>query len=410
MLFVAMRLADGINAVTGLWVVPRNLPEETLGAVLPLMQVGAVLALPTSVLATVFTRQFCVYVTTGKGDLACALLRDVILISAFVFVLVWGFLVWVMPVLCVYLRIPLSSAGYWAAGCALLAAFVPMLSAALQAAKRFAALALGVLLAAPIRLVTLGVLLPIVGLSGYFIGQVGALAVTAGVACLGLWSFWRGSAWVSWGAWRADCSGMRRYTLGVALGVLTAAVQGTVLAFVIRNRLPENVSAGYYMISRFADMATYCGTTLATVLFPYAVEARLQGRSSAALRNSVLLAIVLMGGLLAVVLQVSLPLLFAYFPAYTIYQSFTSQVAFLTVITTLQVAAATYFSHAMARDDFSWLCYAVPVAGGLAVGLLLMSNPTLSRVLWFSFAAASIQCLCVGVEIIWRSRVTGLLK
>ena len=59
MLFCAMRLADILNAVTGLWVIPRGLDEGALGAVLPLMSFGALLALPASVLSTVFARHLC---------------------------------------------------------------------------------------------------------------------------------------------------------------------------------------------------------------------------------------------------------------------------------------------------------------------------------------------------------------
>jgi len=44
-LFIAQRFGDVLNAFIGLWLVPRYVPQEELGAVLPLSQVGGVLAL-----------------------------------------------------------------------------------------------------------------------------------------------------------------------------------------------------------------------------------------------------------------------------------------------------------------------------------------------------------------------------
>ena len=67
LVFGAMRLADALNAVTGLWVVPSRLPAQTLGALLPLTQFGAVLALPVSVLTTVFARHLGAYAAAMGG-------------------------------------------------------------------------------------------------------------------------------------------------------------------------------------------------------------------------------------------------------------------------------------------------------------------------------------------------------
>ena len=56
MLFVALRVGDIINAIVGLWLVPKYVEQEELGAVLPLTQFAASIGAPITVLVTVFTK------------------------------------------------------------------------------------------------------------------------------------------------------------------------------------------------------------------------------------------------------------------------------------------------------------------------------------------------------------------
>ena len=166
LVFAAMRLADALNAVTGLWVVPRGISGQTLGALLPLTQFGAVLALPVSVLTTVFARHLCAYAAAGDGPRARGLLRDALLATVVALLLALGLAALLLPWLCAALRVPHSPAGYLAVAYGLVAAFLPMVTAAAQALERFGALAAGSLLAAPARLGAMLLLLPLLGLSG----------------------------------------------------------------------------------------------------------------------------------------------------------------------------------------------------------------------------------------------------
>ena len=49
LLFIAQRFGDVINLFVGMWLVPRYVPQEELGAVLPLTQMASFLALPLKI-------------------------------------------------------------------------------------------------------------------------------------------------------------------------------------------------------------------------------------------------------------------------------------------------------------------------------------------------------------------------
>ncbi|MCI6589688.1 MAG: hypothetical protein MSB12_01090 [Lentisphaeraceae bacterium] len=395
--FLAMRLGDAVNAITGLWAIPRALGAERLGAVLPLLQFGAVLTLPMTVLCTVFTRTLCAYIVAGEQTKARGLLRDTLLLALLCLALGLGALACgIVPPLCRCLNIPVSPAtATLALVSALLAALVPMTTAALQATKRFGAMALGSLLAAPLRLAAMLLCLPLLGLSGYFLGQSLPLLLTAAIALLALRPLLQRAPGVPlpFGLWLADLRPLARYTLWVALGALVAALQGAAVTFAIRHRLAADASAAYYLLSRFAELATYCGTTLALVLFPYAVEARAHQQASAPLLRRTALLLFAGGLLLSAALFFALPPLFRLLPTYAPYASYAPWGAYLALTTTLNALSTLHFSHAMARNDFRWLAIAAPIA--LAAAALFLLSPTLSLpgALHRLFALAALQLL-----------------
>lgn len=397
MLFVAMRLADALNAVTGLWVIPRGLDPRALGAVLPLMSFGTLLALPASVLSTVFTRHLCAYAASGDGECLRGLLRDALGASFALLLLALGVASALMPWLCATLRVPHTPAGYLAVGYGLLAAFVPLATAALQALGRFGTLSLAALAAAPARLAAMVLLLPLFGLSGYFLGQSVPLVVNAAVAAMALRPLLFGRATR---AWRADLRPMARYALWVAIGAAAGALQGMAATFAIRHRLADDASAAYYLLSRFAEIATYCGGTLGAVLFPYAVAARVRGEPSRNLRDGVFWTILFGGALLALVFWLGLPWIFGRLPGYAPYVPYAPWVGYLTLTVTLNAASASHFAHANARDDFLYLRYVVPLSLLFAAVFLFLPCRTLAGMLHLLFAAALAQALCVGVELL----------
>lgn len=88
LLFVAQQFGAVINAFIGLWLVPKYVPQQELGAILPLAQVGTALTVPLSVLAITFSKYVNLFATQGEYGKVKVLLRDVFCLSGVVFLLV----------------------------------------------------------------------------------------------------------------------------------------------------------------------------------------------------------------------------------------------------------------------------------------------------------------------------------
>ena len=153
--------------------------------------------------------------------------------------------------------------------------FSSVFSTALQGLKKFKMIALFNAIGSPVRLVVMLVAMPFRALAGYMLGQLSAPAVTIFVSIFSLRkTLGKNVQAIPLG--REDVKAMVRYTLPVAFNLLVATVMGTWQALLIRQRLPEVESAGFYIISRLAEVAAYAGMSLSVVVFPLAARWRLK--------------------------------------------------------------------------------------------------------------------------------------
>ena len=87
--FVISRLGDVVNLFIGLWLVPQFVSKSELGAVLPLVSVGAIFSMPLGICLIPVAKFLSVFVAKGEHGKAKALLRDAIMLSgAFILVLI----------------------------------------------------------------------------------------------------------------------------------------------------------------------------------------------------------------------------------------------------------------------------------------------------------------------------------
>lgn len=267
LLFVAQRLGDLINMFVGLWLVPKYVPQQDLGAVLPLAQAVSLIGLPLGVLAIPFMKFLNVYTEKGEYGKVKSLLRDVFLGTA-ALALVTLLLAWlILPFFFERVRVASGSLGFLIVLGSVLTAVATIFGNAVQGLKLYQATVWFNLLGAPFRLAVMVITMPIRALSGYFAGQCAA----PGTSILGaVWVLRKrlGRAVKSVPYWHEDGAAMIRYTLPIAVWTVVGTVSGAIESLVIRHRLSDFESAGYYMITRFTDIASYFGTTFTVFLFP----------------------------------------------------------------------------------------------------------------------------------------------
>lgn len=355
--FCVQRLGDVANAFVGLYLIPKYVQQEELGAVLPLAQVGNTLGLPLTILMMTFTKFLNTYAMRDEYGKIKSILRDVFLFATVMFLATMLYARFFMPLVFERMRVVDGRLGLLIVAAGTLGALSTIFTSALQALKKFRLQAAIGLVAAPLRLVTLLVCLPIRALSGYFVGQLVPTLCGIGVAVVGLRNIFRRSIKAE-PYLRQDGVDMVKYAIPVAIGLVAGTLQSLVESFVIRHRLPDFESAGYYMVSRFADMGAYVGSTLIFVLFPLASEQHERADRSQRLVVHGMGGSLAAGTLLAVGFWVAGRSLLGLAPTWRIYADLTPHMAVLTLINAFRITANCFAVHEMACRRFGFLYYA----------------------------------------------------
>ena len=353
-LFIAQRLSDVVNAVAGLWLVPKYVPMEELGAVLPLANIGGMLGLPLGLLSIPLLKFLNQYIQEGAFGKAKSLLRDTLLLAAVFLLLLLAFSPVIMPAVFDRMRIEDGSLSILIVTSGVVAALNPIFQTTLQALKRFNALTWLGLELAVVRFGTMSVCLPIRGLSGYFVGQiVPILAVITST----LWIV-RDKLIL-----RVRCepyfqenwSKIARYSIAPIIYSLSMTFAGTVTSVVIRRCLPDVESAGYYMISRFAEISMALGLTCAVILFPLAAEEKVskKGRSSLLIQSMLFS---MAGGIIfSLICTPLVNVLFTQMPKWQVYLPYIPHLAALGILYSIASAVHCYYTYQCAKSAFKFV-------------------------------------------------------
>lgn len=360
LMFAALRFGDVINAFVGLWLVPKYVNPEELGAVLPLIQFSAFVGYPMAVLVTVFSRYLAKFRAEGdEGRIKSALhwfIGSAIAFNA----LACGLSIFAMPHFFERIRVAKGSLGALIILAGLLGPLSLVYTRALQGLKKFGAITFINLLSAPIRLGVMLVTLPIRALSGYMLGQAAAPAFCIATACFALRRNVR-PAVKSVPFWLGQGREIARYFSAVFLSLSVGSVSAFIMPLLIRQRLPEVESAAYYMITRFAELGTYASTTLSFVMFPLASEAHATGKDPLKLFLHTAAGSLGFGVLVSLALCLFGDFIFNLLPTCRPYVSFVPDMALLTLSLALGAACGTFTDYEFACSRFRFLWWNLPL-------------------------------------------------
>ncbi len=355
MIFLACRSGDVIQAFIGLWLVPKYVGQQELGAVLPLQQLCGLFAVPLAALATVFTKYVNVYATRGEYGKVKSFIIDVLRASIVVFAVCIVAAYLILPHF--YLRLNITSGllTVLILASGFIGNIAQLFSSALQGLKKFKALTIFNLIGAPIRLVTLLVAMPIRALSGYILGQATPPASTALVAA---WTLHRDLKAIPRDtSWRKDLPEIGRYFLPVlislALGILFASISMTVF----RQRLPEVESAAYYMLSRFAEIAGYVGMSMMVVLFPLAAEAHEKGKEATGALKKTIWGISLTTIALAIIFAFTSNWIFSLTETWRVYLPYAQFLPWMTLVIGAGTILGAVSTYEMACRRFGFISF-----------------------------------------------------
>lgn len=426
--FLVQRVADVVNIYTGLWLIPRYVPQAELGAILPLTQVAGFLSMPLVLLLTPVGKYLNTFMTRGETGKARALLIDALKLSLVAAVVMVAYTLLAAPFIQLSMRV--SGVGVMAVVCGMvfLNGIKPVLASSTQALKRFNNMLLGSVAQPFLRLGSMALLAIPFGFLGYMSAQFALDIFLTLLSASALWSLLR-QRQVRY-SYRAHWGEMFAFSLPLIVCSLLGSLADTLPPVVIRQRLPDVESAAYYVVTRFGDIPGSMGAILGLLLFPMISERHERGESSRRLLLQANLFSVGAGGAMVVALGLAGNWLLRLREPWAIYAPYAGLIWRLGLIQVLYGPINTFTTHEVAcrRFGFLWFWTAMrlamslllyvltgwsffepylPAAGWRAVGRLAAATRHIEVVIGATLAVQVLTLGALGLYLLWRRRTRG---
>lgn len=357
--FSVNRMGDAVNVFIGLYLVPRLLPGEDLGALLPLMTIGAVFSTPLALLLLPVGKFLSVFAARAQPGKVRALLEDALVLAGLYAVIMTAALLWQGDALLVRLHVADARILWPVAGFAILVCIEPIVSAALRALQQFKPMLGAGLIAPYVRLAGMLVLLVPLGALGYLLAQFAtqSFGVLFGLAVL--YRFLRKAG--PRVSYRPHAREMLAFALPLVALTLVGRIQGPIETMVIRHRLPTVDSAGYYYAFMLGNIPGYFTGAMMPFLWPILSDRFERGQQTEGLLIQSMLFNLVLGTVFVALFALVMPWFFALpgpWRPYGAYAGFVWQAA---LIGTLKTAQTFYTSHEMACRRFTYMRYLIPL-------------------------------------------------
>ena len=369
MLFCACRAADLLNAFVGLWLVPKYVDPSELGAVTPLGNFAGILALPVAVFANTFRNEVSRLSIEHEFGRLKTLMRTVFIATGvflFVAIVVARF---TLPMFLERIRIVEGSLGFIILATSFITAVAPIFTNTIQALGKFKANAVMNIAGAPLRLLTMLVAMPFRPLAGYFVGQGASPAFNIVASVFALRKELSVKAETYW-----DRATVRKFARLLAIFLASgaaASIATLVESTVLRQRLPDLDSAGYYMATRFSDISSFLYNTLVFTLFPFTAALAAKGRDMRPLILKSAAATVAFSALVALPFFFFGKPILAFLPHGEQYSAYWWAIPWMIGNSTLMALTGLYVTAALSANRFGFMKWMIPL--DLAYPALLLA-------------------------------------
>jgi len=372
MLFCACRAADLLNAFVGLWLVPKYVDPSELGAVMPLGNFAGLLALPVAVFANTFRNEVSRLSIGQEFGKLKTLMRSVFIATAvflFIAIIVARF---TLPMFLERIRIVEGSLGIIIIATSFVTAVAPIFTNTIQALKKFRANAVMNILGAPLRLLTMLVAMPFRPLAGYFVGQ-GASPAFNIVASV--FSLRKELAVPAEPYWNREV--VRKFSKLLIIFLISGAASSlctVVESTVLRQRLPDLDSAGYYMATRFSDISSFLYNTLVFTLFPFTAALAAKGKDTRPLILKAAIATIGFSALVALPFFFFGDAILSLLPHGEQYSAYWWAIPWQIGVSTLGALVGLYVTAEISANRFRFMLWMVPLDALYPVLLLVVTG------------------------------------
>ena len=366
---MAARFGDVLNLWAGLWLVPKHAAGD-LGSIKPLEAIAGLVGVPISIMVFPCVKALNKHMLLGEAGKAKALMRDMFLFCAAVLALTVAAATIALPWILQRWNIENGRLALAIIISAALGALLPVFTGVIQAMKKFNVYSVAVLVGPPLRFVTLLLLLPFRGLTGYFTGQSVQNLVGVGAS---VWIFFRdfGRKVRAESYWRDDRAIFAACLLPLTLSALAGSFRGTAEATMLKW-IPETQSAAFYILTRFTDIVAYTIVPLTFVLLPVFSERHETGTDSGRTLLRGMFFCVAVGTALGAVFTLFGPQLLGLSEYWSPYTEYSNLFWLLSFTSGLRFAFTCFSLRELAALRFKYIWFGLPVnfAGGLAIWAL----------------------------------------
>lgn len=379
LLFVVQRMGDVINVAIGLVLAPKFVSQQELGVLLPIMNASAIFTLPLSLLLLPVPKFLNVFATRNETGKAHALLNHAVVVSALYTLLLLAAVFpaggWILE----RLKLEDRTLLWFVAGFALTTAMMPVVTAAQQAFKLFRSMLLTALLAPYARLLGMLLLLPLFGTAGYLAAQFGVTLVT--LLLPGAAIYLAVHRMAPRASYRANFREMAAYALPLLCGTVIFRVQGSAESLVIRQRLAQDVSAGYFFIAMFGSIPMYIINAITPFLWVIISDRFERGQATRRLMWQSLAFNFAVGGLITLAVALASPWLFRLPGAWPWkeYARFSHYIWVVCLLNVIRSGTTIYTTHETACRRFGFMWFAIPFSACCSALLYILPGWSLFR-------------------------------
>lgn len=398
--FCVNRLGDLINLYIGIWLVPKYISPNDLGAVNPLISVAAFVALPITIFLLPVQKFLNVFSARGEYGKVRALLCDAVTVSL-LFAAAIGIWLFIKGD-GILERMHISDRRVFIpmAGFALFTCIDPVIKTAQRSLKCFNGMVFGGFVVPVVRLLSMFLLLSPFGVLGYLSSQL--LMNVSGTAIGVVVLFNVVKRMEKRVSYIENISEMVRYSLPLVLSVLAGSLQVFLESFVIRHRLPCEVSEGFYYPTIFGAIPGYATAALTVAFWPIVSDKFEKGESTKKILGDSMIFNILVGGFVLAGVAFVMPYVFSLNGPWAKFPDYSKYVWQVGLITILKSVHGTFFTHQSACRSFRYIRYVVPLY--LAESALLYCLPA-----WEVFRPYLPSLVWNGIDSLWTLSLQSFL-
>jgi O-antigen/teichoic acid export membrane protein len=420
MLFISSRLGDVMSLIIGIFIVPRVISTEDLGAIIPLTQLGIAFSLPAQVVVLASIKFMNTYAVQGELGKVKSMLHD---LGRFALIVSGGL------ALLLYVRrssilegLDVSSpAIIWLVGSIIIAANLqPIATACAQALKAFHLLSVAKTLSPLARLITILLFLKPLQVTGYLLSLLAArlTAIILLVSCVKKYLVKSTAP----APYREDLPRILRFALPTGLMMGSIVLLQTIEPWTVRTLFDAEESAAFYMIQMFGNLPLWIAPAMLPFLFPIASERFEKGESTHGIHTQSLLVVTGIGLAITLALWIGMPYVMTLQANWAPYAHIGPYVTVYALVASFTILMQTHFTHESACRQWSFLSYLIGFAlmecallvwvvpqwpsfhTRLPTALATMLDDNLSWVLACMLLTRLAWAACIGFEMILRQR------